>query len=124
MSSIFFKGEYDYTEYTRNVDNMIEQFAMDREKVVKLLENDSFDLSERLWSDMSPICKDDTCLFNMGRHIRRSVDDLLNNISDTTESMINYYVCPQCKNMKRLIDFSKTRNGEPFYIECGSKVGS
>ena len=39
------------------------------------------------------------------------------------EGVINYYICPQCKNMKRILDFNRTRIGEPFTLECGDSVG-
>ena len=123
--SRFFNSEYDYCNETRNIDNMIEQFTKDKNEIIDLLENNPDELVDRLWSPTSPLCKDDDCLFNMGRSFRLSVEDLIEKRQKyTSDSLINYYVCPQCKNMRRLIDFSVTRRGEPFYIECGERAGS
>ncbi len=123
MSSKFFKDGYDYCDETRNLDNMIEKFNQDRAEVTDLLKNDPTKLIKKLWTNTSPICKDDDCLFNMGSSLRIHIDDILN-FSAQTNTMVNYYVCPQCKNMKRIIDFSVTKNGQPFFIECGERAGS
>ena len=123
MSANFFRNEYDYCEETRNLDNMIQKFSQDRQEVIELLKNNPDKLVERLWTNTSPICKDNDCLFNMGKAIRISVDDILE-ATTQINTMFNFYICPQCKNMRRIIDFSFTRNGDPFYIECGERAGS
>ena len=75
--SKFFNSEYDYTEICRNVDNMIEMFRNDRKEIVNLLIDNSDELVERMWTPSSPICKDDSCLFNMGRSFNQSVENLV-----------------------------------------------
>jgi len=120
--SQFFNKTYDYCESTRNIDNMLEQFYKDRNHVLDLLKYDSNSLADTLWTSKSILCKDDSCIFNMGKCLSNYIEDKINNNS-TTDIMLNYYVCPQCKNMKRIVDFSKTKIGEPFLIECGDLVG-
>ena len=124
MSGSFFIGDQDYSETTRNVDLMLEQFSKDRSKITNLLKTNPDTLVSTLWNYNSPISKDDDCLFQMGKSLSLSIADILEKKSDISDSMINYYVCPQCKNMKRLIDFKKTKEGEPFILECGEKGGS
>ncbi len=124
MSGSFFIGDQDYSETTRNVDLMLEQFSKDRSKITNLLKTNPDTLVSTLWNYNSPISKDDDCLFQIGKSLSLSIADILEKKSDISDSMINYYVCPQCKNMKRLIDFKKTKEGEPFILECGEKAGS
>ena len=125
MSSAFFIGECDYSESTRNVDAMMARFKKDREIVISLLETNPNKLTEILWKCNSPISNDDYCLFNMGKNLSMTVEDLLNKAPTICDSLINFYVCPQCKNMKRLIDFSSSNknNLTPFMIETGELVG-
>jgi len=60
----------------------------------------------------------------MGRtHQERTLEDRIEGNVVVNESFVNYYICPQCKNMNRLIDHAKTQIGKPFIIECGSSVG-
>lgn len=124
MSSGFFSGDKDYCENTRSVSNMLETFDNDRKKVLTLLKNDPNKLISLLWSNNSPICKDDECLFQMGKSLTLSIEDLLEQKANTCDSLINFYICPQCKNMKRIIDFYKIKAKDPFVIECGDKAGT
>jgi len=114
----------DYLDTTRNIDNMLEQFKKDRNYIVHLLDGDINRLIVELWSPSSPVCVDDKCLFNMGRTLQdRTLEERIEGNIVVNEGFINYYTCPQCKNMTRLIDYTKTQLGEPFYIECGSSAG-
>ena len=121
MSSSFFIGDKDYSESTRNVDSMLKQFQKDRKFVTHLLKNEPNKLACILWKYNSPISKDDDCLFQMGKNLKLTVDELLEKKSYVCDSMINFYICPQCKNMKRLIDFSE--KSKTFMLECGEKAG-
>jgi len=113
-----------YVENTRNIDNMLEQFKKDRQYIVNLLSNDINKLIINLWSESSPVCIDNKCLFNMGRSFQaKTLEERIEGDTIDNEAFINYYNCPQCKNMKRLIDHAKTKMGEPFLIECGSFAG-
>ena len=123
MSANFFRNNNDYCEQTRNLDNMIQKFSEDRKNVVHMLRENPQKLVNSIWTPVSPICMDTDCLFNMGKNLRLSVEDLLKP-SSQLNTMFNYYVCPQCKNMRRIVDFSVTKKGEPFYIECGERAGS
>jgi hypothetical protein len=103
---------------------MLEQFKKDRNYIVNLLDIDINRLIMELWSPTSPICLDNKCLFNMGNSLReKSLEDRIEGNIVVNEGFINFYTCPQCKNMNRLIDYAKTQIGQPFYIECGSSVG-
>jgi len=53
-----------------------------------------------------------------------SLEERINGALITNEGVINYYMCPQCKNMSRLIDFNKGGIDRPFYIEYGNMNGS
>lgn len=123
MSGAFFQGDKDYCENTRAIDDMLETFKKDREKILELLYKDPKTLEKNLWSQRSPISRDDSCLFRMGESHKLSVDELLTKRKTTSDSMINFYICPQCKNMRRLIDFRQIKDGEPFMLECGEKAG-
>lgn len=124
MSACFFQGNKDYCENTRNIDLMLQTFKKDREGILKMLKEDPVKLTKILWSSNSPICKDDNCLFQMGKSLKLSIEDILERKKDICDSLINFYICPQCKNMRRLIDFTKTRVSEPFLIECGQYAGN
>ena len=124
---MFFIGEKDYSEYTRSTSDMFKRFDMDREKIVQLLKEDPDKLATSLWKHDSPISKDEECLFHMGRSLALSIEDILEKKSTTCDSLINFYVCPQCKNMKRIIEFhgsKRVRANEPFMLECGENAGS
>jgi hypothetical protein len=126
MSSSFFKGDKDYTEKTRCIDLMLEQFSEDRNKILKMLKENPDLLVKKLWSNESPICKDESCLFQMGKTLSLSVDDILEKHANSCDSLANFYICPQCKNMKRIIDLTggkRTKSDEPFMLECGEKAG-
>ena len=121
----------EYTDKTRNVDNMIEQLTIDKQKVTSMLETNVNTLVDKIWTHESPIYKDDQCLFQMGKTVSEleEVIDISKNLRNfelynefLKESMSNFYVCSQCKNMKRLIDFTLQKLDVPFYIECGERV--
>jgi hypothetical protein len=118
-------SDLNYCETTRSADDMIKRFSEDRKEVVSLLANNINDLIAILWTPLSPVFIDNGCIFNMGQAQREySLEDRIENgKSIVNETLINYYVCSQCKNMKRLVNFSKTKVGDPFYIECGSHAG-
>lgn len=114
----------DYSDRCRNVDNMLQQFSQDRQKIVTLLEKDPDTLIKTLWTPFSPLCNDGKCLFNMGKTIKHySLDERINGQIITNEGYINYYMCPQCVNMSRLIDFTKGGLGKRFTLECGKQAG-
>jgi len=113
-----------YCESTRNIDNMLEQFKKDRNYVVSNLEHNINRLIIDLWTPSSPVCFDEKCLFNMGRTQQiYTLEERIEGKNIINEGVLNYYACPQCKNMKRLIDFKQTGIGQPFYIECGESAG-
>jgi hypothetical protein len=151
--SNFFNGDKDYADATREVDSMLKQFEKDRNVVTSLLTRDPKLLLLSLWKANSPISKDDGCLFQMGKNMSMSIDDILSCQATICDTMANFYVCPQCKNMRRLIDFagnkktnqfeqgfgnsalspakipgkepnSQIYTSEPFLLECGEKVGN
>lgn len=123
MSSRFFKQNDDYCEKTRNISDMLNVFEQDRNLVLDYLKEDPTKLLDLLWKENSPICKDDTCLFKMGSFMKRSIDDVLSKKVETIDSHVNFYICPQCKNMRRIIDLQRVKAGEPFIIECGERAG-
>ena len=124
---MFFYQDKDYSDATREVDCMLRQFGKDRSVVTTLLKKDPKSLMQILWKVNSPISKDEGCLFQMGKNMSISIDELLNNPPTISDTLVNFYVCPQCKNMRRLIDFSgskRTNSNEPFLLECGEKAGN
>lgn len=122
---MFFIGDRDYSENTRSIGSMLEQFGKDRAQIVSLLKENPNLLVSTLWKTNSPISRDEECLFHMGKNLDMNIDDILLKPVSICDSMANFYICPQCKNMKRLIDFSKkTMPEEPFILECGEKAGS
>ena len=122
MSSNFFIGDKDYSDSTRNVDSMLARFKKDRQAVIQMLKTQPQKLSDVLWKYNSPLSKDEECLFQMGKSLTMSIEDLLERQPCGADSMINFYICPQCKNMKRLVDFAK--KDPVFMLECGEKAGS
>ncbi len=113
-----------YIKITQNIDNMLGQFTKDRNYIVYLVNNDVNKLIIELWTPSSPVCFDNKCLFNMGKTLQeRTLEERIEGNIVVNEGVVNYYNCPQCKNMRRLIDFTQTQIGEPFYIECGSSAG-
>ncbi len=125
--SNFFSFDRDYADSTRAVDSMLARFDVDRKIVTNLLKTSPNTLVQTLWKTNSPISKDENCLFQMGKNLAMSIDDLLNNAPTICDTMANFYICPQCKNMRRLIEFSgskRTNEQEPFILECGEKAGT
>ena len=111
----------DYCESTRNIDNMLSQFRSDRSRVTSLLQSNVQTLVNNLWGSDSLVCYDSKCLFNVGT----SVPSLENSFeTDRLHSISNFYVCPQCRNMRRLLDCNGKDVGKPFRIEHGSLTGS
>lgn len=131
MSCRFFTCDTDYCDKTRSCDDMLEQFSKDRREVVDLLNCDNNEkekekdkkITNILWSSNSPISKDGNCLFRMGKELKLSIEDMLEKNCEA-HTLFNYYICPQCKNLRRLIDFAETGPNIPFALQCGSKAGS
>lgn len=121
---MFFIGDKDYSENTRSIGSMLEQFGKDRHMITTLMKENPSLLVSTLWQTNSPISRDDECLFHMGKSLQMNIDEILNKSPTISDSMINFYVCPQCKNMKRLIDFTTITKDEPFILECGEKAGT
>ncbi len=114
----------EYLKFTCNVDNMIKQFKEDRKYVISLIDNNINKLITILWTHKSPIFIDNKCIFNMGQTQKHyTLEERIEGNTVINEGILNYYICSQCKNMERLIDFSKTNIGEPFLIEYGSSIG-
>ena len=117
-------GDINYCETTRNVDNMLMQFKNDRDRLVSLIDDDIDMLVKLLWTPKSPVCVDNKCIFNMGNTLKsKTLEERILGKIPTNESVANFYLCSQCRNMKRLFDSAKHKIGTPFYIECGSSVG-
>lgn len=117
--------DINYCETTRNVDNMLSQFRKDRNYIIYLVDNNMNQLIVDLWSPKSPVCFDSKCLFNMGKSEKEnSLDDRIDGHVIINEGVVNYYICPQCRNMKRILDFNRTKIGEPFSLECGDSAGT
>ncbi len=116
--------DINYTESTRNVDNMLDSFQKDRNYIVSLIKNNTGKLIAELWTPSSPICMDKKCLFSMGTSQQvYSLEERIEGNTIINENVVNFYSCPQCKNMKRLLDFKTNEIGKPFFIECGSRAG-
>ena len=116
--------DIEYCLTTANVDNMFNQFKKDRDYIISNIESNVNRLIVDLWTPSSPICFDDKCLFNMGKTQQiYTLEERIEGKHIENENILNYYSCPQCKNMKRLIDFRYTQIGQPFYIECGDAAG-
>ncbi len=125
MSQPVNSTDISYCEITRNIDNMLFQFQKDREYVVHLVENKISRLIADLWSVGSPVCIDNKCLFNMGKsNENNSLEDRIEGNVIINDGVVNYYICSQCKNMRRILDFNQTKIGEPFHLECGNSAGN
>lgn len=124
MSCPLNTADISYCETTRNIDNMLSQYKKDREYVISNLESNTNRLIVDLWTPSSPVCFDDKCLFNMGQTQQiYTLEERIEGKNIVNQGVLNYYTCPQCKNMKRLVDFDETKIGEPFHIECGNSAG-
>lgn len=106
------------------IDNMLLRFKKDRNYVLDLTENNINRLIIDLWTPASPVCFDDKCLFNMGRTQQiYTLEERIEGKNIVNETVLNYYTCPQCKNIKRIVDFDQAEIGKPFVVECGDLVG-
>lgn len=124
MSSCISINNAEYCEHTRNVDDMLSRFKFDREQIINLLITDYKNLIFILWSEQSPISVDRDCLCNMGQRIyNTNIEDRLNGKIIPNETLSNFYMCSQCRNMSRIIKLSKSSINNPFYIECGNSAG-
>lgn len=112
----------NYCNETRNIDNMLYQFKKDRDIVINLLSSNYNLLMSTLWSNNSPINIDKYCLCNMG-HRLCSTDIKEKCIDINLDSVSNFYICSQCKNMSRLIKLIPSSINCPFYIESGVLAG-
>ena len=113
MSCSFFTCTGDYCETTRNVDQMMEKFKSNRDKVIDMLKENPESLN--LWKKGSILSNDQNCLMRMGKSIGHSLK--------------NYYICPQCVNVSRLTELTQTPQkmptpaNTPFMMECGKRTG-
>ena len=123
MSCRFFTCDNDYCDKTRSCDDMLEQFERDRKETIHHLKEGVDKIKNVLWSHNSPISKDENCLYKMGKELKLSIEDMLEK-NCVSHTLFNYYVCPQCKNLRRLIDFAETGPNMPFPLQCGAHVGS
>jgi hypothetical protein len=124
MSSRFFYKDTDYCE-SSNIDLMFSHFDDEQKNIIKMLKENPDELVGQLWNANSPVSKDDQCLFQMGKYLALPIDDILEH--DERDPLVNFYICPHCKNMKRIMEFTsikKTLPNEPFILECGNKAGT
>lgn len=116
-----------YCEQTRNVDDMLFRFKLDREKILYLLLTDYTKLISIIWSDNSPISIDRNCLYNMGYRNYNSLEEHLNGTNIFNDTISSFYMCSQCRNMGRIVNISSSKINNivysPFYIECGQLAG-
>lgn len=107
-----------------NIDNMLLRFKKDRDYILNLILDNVNKLIIDLWTPASPICFDDKCLFNMGRTQQiYTLEERIEGKNIINETVLNYYSCPQCRNIRRLVDLDQNKIGEPFTIECGNLMG-
>lgn len=92
------------TDSTRNVDKAILRYITERNIIIEKLANDPSSLTKEMWVILS---NDSYCMVNCGELKK-----------------FNPFICSPCKNMNSLVDFEKTKLGQPFIIECGKKVGT
>lgn len=91
---------------TGNVDNLFSLYEEHRNNIIKLMNTDTNELKEKMWTYNSPITIDRKCKCRMGRG------------NETTD-----FICFHCYNIKRMTKFSKDVVGAPFVISYGKKTG-
>lgn len=95
-----------YCDGTRSADDMFSRFRKERDIILEsLYENPS--LLNNLWREESPLSIDRTCQCRVGTGIPRTS-----------------FVCPQCKNIDRLVGFRNPIVGIPFTVKSGSESGN
>lgn len=96
--------DYGHCESTLSADNLLSQYENDRNAILEYLRDDPNYLVKTTWKEGSLLAIDNQCQCQMGKGNIRTK-----------------FICAQCKNLRRLIDFNKS--SEPFQIECGKFSG-
>lgn len=99
-------NELGCCDQTLGVDNLLKRYSEDRKKIYKLMIKDVDTLIGNIWSNDSILSIDNKCLCQVGK------------------KPLATYICSQCHNLKRLIDFGSQGVNEIFEIECGKKEGA
>ena len=130
QNSYISSNNIKYSECTRNIDNMLSRFESDRTKIVSYLLHDHVKFVNLIWSDKSPLNIDRECLCNMGQRLTDiNLDERINGKYVFNQTLSNFYVCSQCKNIGRIVKCSPSSSipsspiNNPFYIECGNLAG-
>ena len=102
------------SEFTRNIDSMLDSFSQDRFSLIIQLINNPNNIQ-------LPISIDNFCLCNMGYSSFFSIESLF--LPDSNTELINKpFQCVQCQNINRLVDLHLALD-HPFKIEYGTKSG-
>lgn len=99
-------NELGCCDQTLGVDNLLKRYSQDRKKIYNLMNRDIDSLISNIWTHDSILSIDNRCLCQVGK------------------KPLATYICSQCHNLKRLIDFSSQGVNEIFEIECGKKEGT
>ena len=114
----------EYTETTRNVDDMLKRFYFDRLRVVEMMSTNVEHLLNVLWTKSSPVSIDNECLCQMGKTTYyNNIQEQMENNRHPNETLANFYMCSQCKNISRLIKLTPKNINKPFFIEYGNNSG-
>jgi len=92
----------DCCDKTLGIDNLLYKYQTDRDLIINMMIKDPNKLIKTIWSVNSPLAVDNNCLCKMSKR--------------------SYFMCAQCKNLSRIMDFRIGINN-PFRIECGTFTG-
>lgn len=103
-SAISNYNDFDFCDHTRGIDNLLDRYRQDRNRVVFLAQTEPTTLIKTIWNRDSPLSIDNDCKCNL--------------INPRTT-----FACSQCKNLKKILDLRSGGIKKTFTIECGESAG-
>lgn len=95
-------NDYNCPKSIIGVDNLLNRYQDDRMQVINLIKYNYKSLIEKIWKKDGILAIDENCRSNINNR--------------------NYYICTQCRNLRRLLDDRSGLN-KPFSIKYGSMLG-
>jgi hypothetical protein len=88
-----------------NIDVILRKFESEKNALLDMYFTNLPDLVSSLWKNGSILSKDNSCMCNM-------------------KNEKSHFICPQCKNIGRMVNLNNSASGVPFLIQCGKNSGS
>lgn len=98
-------NNFNCCDETLGVDNLLNRYKQDRQNIVDMMDENGEQIIKEIWKINSPLSIDNRCLCQVGK------------------KPLATYICAQCHNLRRIMDYSSQSINEPFDIQCGELEG-